>query len=549
MIIRTLFSLFLFFAIGPNLAWSAPQCNKLFEPSVLTDKIRANTNNDAGLFVAIINNFTKNLQPIPFGEAYPNSISNSPYTQGVQTATRILQEKGLSFADIADRQFILSETGSTALRQKIRTFVQNTYAINRAMNGSGLNFRFFAQLVKLGGFSESESKMILQDILSEKFKSIEIRRVEVLIPLIIEQTLNPDTKPFIKVVQDSEDRMIAVTNSRSVKLNPIDVDGQFSDLGIDFYEIYMYRENNSHQFVQENSEYTLSFSYKKGKVFDLLRPKEKPKLAEMWKDKQLQGTILIDKEFTHEGSWLVDEYKDYYRSQGFEFSRVRSMSIDDAFINPFVNGELDYLVTEHSGEVSLQQKVQVLIGTRQTAKGLESVKIIYTNEKYNETPKNIRYAFETENELPRLIRLRNANKVKTELIYVNGQCYTANELQNIINNVDSPHFTYIAPANIAETFTSDDTSPLRALITGIRKGTPYRELQKNIRLVQKQNEDENENQVNTGDNDFRLPHLPATQRNKSAVREPNRRKYKVQLLDSANKNLPIEFVPLHEDEP
>lgn len=542
-----------FFIFGANLAWSAPQCKRLFDGKVLSDQTPANARSDSNLFVSIIYDVTKDLSSIPFEDIYSINSYNFPYRLAIQAATEKLRAKELTFAHFADKKFVLDEGGSTILRQKIRIFVENSLADAQMIDRGPLNFRFFAKLVQLGGYSEAEVKIILQNFLNAKLKTLNIQRKDIIIPLILEQILNPAAPPFLKAIQNTEKDILLVTNSRSIQFGPTTLGKtQFDDLGIDYYTIRKsaITDFTNHEITQDGAGYRIEVSATAGKPFDLFAPKQKPNLAEMWKDNQLQGVVLIDQEFTEDGNWLIEEYKDYYTAEGFEFSRSRSMDIKEAFVTPFTDGKLDYFVAEHSGDVNLLSKVQVLTGSRQTQKGVEKIQIIYNTEKQYENSKIAPYVFDVETELPRLLTLREKNKIDTELIFVNGKCRSACDLHDVATVIDSAHLTYIGPFSLAETFTDDSTSPLRALITGIRAGTPYASLEAKLKRVQEKNfKSDTERTVKETDNDFRLPHLKPGERSGITWGEHNRRNYKVQLFDSSNNELPIEFTPLYQDQP
>ena len=241
----------------------------------------------------------------------------------------------------------------------------------------------------------------------------------------------------------------------------------------------------------------------------------------------------------------MDEYVDYYKENGFKLSRVQTKKYDDVFTKPFVDGRLDYVVAEHSYQVRLKADVQVIKGTRASSKGVETIQIIFNANFANSTGET--KSLDPSEDLSGLIKTRASNQVKTELIFVNAQCFSNCNIQEIATQVDSPYFTYIAPSSLAETFTNSSSTPLAELITGIRLGTSYVQIQKRMKAAQKLNTKENAPLTSIDENAYELPHRNIRLRTEHATFETKRINYAITISGPDGKKIPVEFISMHEE--
>lgn len=532
--------------IVPTSAQAGLQCKNLFETFEVSDRTPIDGNNEGAYFVAAINKLTAKMKSTPFGKKIDGRVSFHP--QYLQSVSQFLSTKELDFSKLARIDIVLKSGASDKLRQKIRIYIENEIAYATMLKSTLSNFKLFFKLVQLANYPEAEKDWILQTFLENKLKSLEIGRPDVLIPIIIEQAETPHRDSFFKVIQESETLVQVISNDKDLILSSHDdPNSNISDLGINYTQVRP-KEKISRELKLNGRKYTLEISYKMGEKFELYKRQFQPRLNEMWKDKELTGTVLIDTQFTNDGNWLVDEYKQYFKNQGFEFTRAHTTSIEEAFVTPFVNGKMDYLVTEHSGGLTVSKNPQILVGTRSTPKGLEKIQIIYSNPEDPQQVGDQLYTFDMEYELPKLIHIRNNNKIKTELIYINGQCFTAEELKDLANKVDSAYLTYIGPSSLAETFANSSASPLQVLISGIRQGLNYSDILQKMKKSQEENYEENSSETNIDENSFRLPHEPISKRVDDEYNRgfpEQKRIYTVKIKDDKNKISDVDFVPLN----
>ncbi len=543
--------LFLINYLAPASAKAAPQCKNLFESIVVSDRTKSDGENIAAYFVSAIYDLTNGMDSIPFGkkiEGYSQS-----HNQAVARASSSLAKHDLNFAKLAQLDIVLKPESSEKLRKKIRIFIENEIASAHTLGSTDTNFKFFYKMVQLAQLPKDLADTYLKTFLEKKLRGNDLRRSEILIPLILEIAQNPNAEPFFKVVQDTETSIIIISSERDLKLSPYDDPTEnIEDIGINFFQTSVNSKKDIREINYNGKSYTLELVQKRLKdKFGLFKRQIKPRLDEMWKDKELTGTILIDQEFTSDGNWLVDEYKEYYKQQGFEFARARKISVEEAFIKPFTSGSIDYLVTEHSGDITFSTNPQVLVGTRRTSKGLEKVQIIYTSAEELSEARSLMYTLDMDHELPRLIHIRNANKSNTELIFINGQCFSAGELRQLAERVDSSFFTYIAPSTIAETFSNSSASPLQVLITGIRQGLNYSEIKDQMKKSQKENNETNPDDTSTGENGFHLPNEPIDSRvgnsNFYNKVKTERSSYSAKMIDEKGQKRDVQFISLHGD--
>lgn len=243
----------------------------------------------------------------------------------------------------------------------------------------------------------------------------------------------------------------------------------------------------------------------------LVNMEKTPRYEQYWADNRLVGMVLISPNLG-DPKWLVRQYLSYFKDQGFSFGESKMVwSNNPSSIKDFIQGSylfpknatltdnakdwfgkmisegsLDYLIKEaHSGgnnEVVFIGKINsILKGFRKLNNGKEEVIYIVfpaadSFSKSDQVPI-------TNQEFGAWLRMREASPVKGQLLYVNASCWSSSKARDEIISARSPLLVEIATAYSSLTFQNSSRNHLQVLLSSIRRGLPYLDIQKNLEEV------------------------------------------------------------------
>lgn len=538
-------------------AWGAPKCRDKFVETttekpvqrrlVLIDDNTPAQAKGAGFWVNLINSISEPLRPVSDGR-----INDSALNEYTQIKSRYQSHLAKAASDHFENfQFRLAEQGSSQLRKKIDLILQNEKALYTAgYTNQEPDLNFIQKLLILKGDTEAERKSFFSARFNVDLKNRGILAREPVIELAWQQYNNKETPLVLKMVQNSKDSVLLVTNDLSLEATAGVLISDSHAYGLTVYKIDFssYSQNElAPDIVFGNHKYRLEINRKRGAVSAVYTPRSKPDTKQMWADRELNGVILIDATFADD-PWLKDEYVSYYRSQGFRFEKnARLSTMQEIFAKPFVTGKIDYVAAEHNESPQMSGEVQVLVGTKNTKQGVERIQIISSKKSLREEGADYEPSFILSNtQWAELLKERKKNKVASEIIYLNTKCFSICDIHKISNWVNSKDFVYIGPEYIAETFSNTDTSPLVAILNGIRAGTPYRRIHAQAVQAQKLNSKENFDRTDIEENDYVFPSMYA---NSVRINYPqkiqNNVTFEARLVKSSNrKQVPIEVIDM-----
>ncbi len=217
----------------------------------------------------------------------------------------------------------------------------------------------------------------------------------------------------------------------------------------------------------------LSINLRPTELRAFLKPTREFNSSAMWADKKLVGAIFIGQDMRDRDA-LAAEYQAYYKTRGFKFARpYRLDSFSTEFPALIVNGTIDYILKEDNGSGRFSPAAMVLEGVRISRLGEEKVYIYISEE--NTSPSE-GFLLSPEALIP-LVKIRKA----AELVYVNSTCFSISCFASFASALSEKKMTYVAPNNLAETFTNEKSTALLHIIDGIRTGKTFAEIKKMIK--------------------------------------------------------------------
>jgi hypothetical protein len=249
-------------------------------------------------------------------------------------------------------------------------------------------------------------------------------------------------------------------------------------------------------------KYSADLQMKLGRPLDQIAPAI-PSLDydSMWRDGAVTGLIFSASNMERDANYVLKQYEEYYRENGYRFGRPKQVSDVKKFItNEIKSGSLDYVLREaHAfgadGVVAeVYQSGSMLTGRKRIANGREEVVHIYFPKSTARTRKE---SFTYED-----FRLAMQEREKTwnnpQLLYVDTACFSLRCSAKAISKVGTPKLVAIGAQSSANTFTNEESTALLYLLEGIRKNQRFSEIRDAMR-------ENSENYREGREDDYRFP--------------------------------------------
>ena len=236
-------------------------------------------------------------------------------------------------------------------------------------------------------------------------------------------------------------------------------------------------------------------------VNDLIPALPGPDYESLWRDQRLTGVVTVSANLRDYTRYTADQYMDYLKSRGFEFSTHYVKDFKETVLKWITNCKADWLMYQgHAGgdERNIFQidKYSYLIrafrlkdkkrrplpagggsalaekSTRPPA--YEEIFLVLPRsrkEKEEETEKSVS-DFLSVNEFKNAMDARDKNKCG-QIIYFNTTCWSANKAIAELGAVASPSLVNIPTFSPSEAFRNDKDGALRALIQSLREGRDF----------------------------------------------------------------------------
>lgn len=278
--------------------------------------------------------------------------------------------------------------------------------------------------------------------------------------------------------------------------HPIDGDLTVNDFGF-------YTKSLPKVYVGETREKTTEWSYQ-GETFTAdwsvrkttdnvsrFIPKDKaPPYQSLWADHSLTGLVIAGVNLGIDGSYTLNDYKNYFKEQGFVFSKAEKIkNSKDYFKNLVESGEVDYFIKEAHSDgdekifFRISKAAKVVMGTklhRNGTRGGETEKIIlmYSDKDADTTD---RKSFLITNPMfGEWMRAREAANGR-EFILFNTGCWSASgQAVTALEAARSQLLIVYAAKTAMNTFTNDATQAPYQFLHSFRKGLTFDEIRQNM---------------------------------------------------------------------
>ncbi len=238
--------------------------------------------------------------------------------------------------------------------------------------------------------------------------------------------------------------------------------------------------NQTINWKQEGKEFSAKFEVKTGKPLATLLPNEPtPDYPGLWKDNKLSGLMVTGENLQSANPDLINEYRAYYRANGFRFSAPQPVEDMRAWIAEEIStGRLDYMIKEaHTDGMEndlfrLYTKGSIEKGVKRLENGKEEVIFIYHPKEDEKAT-----ALIPNKEFGDWIRAREQGE-QGPLVYFNTSCFGASKACHEYQAAASKKLLVLATTQGADTFTNAQDSALQQLLTGFRQQKSYEEIRK-----------------------------------------------------------------------
>jgi hypothetical protein len=191
----------------------------------------------------------------------------------------------------------------------------------------------------------------------------------------------------------------------------------------------------------------------------------------------LNGIVITGSNLLQKALPVMQEYRNYYESEGFDFSAPRRVDNLHAYLEEKIqSGETDYLIKEAHSDgdeknlFRMDVRGEVVVGTKTAKDGTkESVQLIYP------TPAPVGEAetrLVSNGEFGSWIQHREHTS-KAPLIYFNTSCWSVTKAVNELDAANSPLLLEIPSTNMCYIFSNSKESVLRQMLDSFRKQKSY----------------------------------------------------------------------------
>jgi hypothetical protein len=215
---------------------------------------------------------------------------------------------------------------------------------------------------------------------------------------------------------------------------------------------------------------------------DLVPHAEKFDYDSIWKSGQLAGLVIAGQNLSSESSAVIEQYREYYAAQGFQFSApIAVPNLKSFIIEKLKSDDLSYVVKEaHAASdqfnvVTLGKAGRYRVGQKKSARGNEIVYLVDSDPDDSDQFTNAEFGA--------LLHER-----KTPIIFLNTSCWSINYAYELIQAAENPLFTLIPSRDMVRFFYNGVTpggtpSAIRIILDGIRKGRTFAQMRQGLQSV------------------------------------------------------------------
>lgn len=215
---------------------------------------------------------------------------------------------------------------------------------------------------------------------------------------------------------------------------------------------------------------------KDSKSASIVSEKLSPAYDEYLKDHILKGVLVVGSNMS-EGKALVGNYIKYFSEMGFQFTQYYQVKDTKAYLKEQMSGAepMDYFIKEAHSD-----------GDEKNLFRIPTVSVLYRAEKKmgNQTeviellhadPGSSAAELVSNQDFADWMRQRIASH-NTEIMYINGSCWSDKKAVFEVASAKSPKFLNIPATTVTYTFSNDPANGLRTLITALREQKTFAEI-------------------------------------------------------------------------
>lgn len=180
----------------------------------------------------------------------------------------------------------------------------------------------------------------------------------------------------------------------------------------------------------------------------------------MWKDGKLTGMVIAGTNMGEDAAPTLDEYKSYYKSQGFKFGKATKVADTRKLIQEEVeSGTMDYFLKEAHSDgdeknlFRMSKASEMIVGKKKRKDGKEEViQIVYPSS----TDGGADSTLLSNQDFGEWIKTREKTN-GVELVYYNASCWSESKVVNELEAAFSPIFRVLASTTTVTVFRDDPT--------------------------------------------------------------------------------------------
>lgn len=235
----------------------------------------------------------------------------------------------------------------------------------------------------------------------------------------------------------------------------------------DFDEVFQ----NRFRWQYNNAFYESEVIFKKDAVpRSIVTTKDSPQYDEMKKDGIYKGVVIAGSNLT-DGEHYIDNYYEYFESQGFKFKKLKKIPDTVVYIKENVYGKepMDYFVKEaHSDgdEKNLFRVAKagvVYRGVKKHETYKEVIELVFPDK----TDTSAATELISNQDFGGWMKLRNET-VNTELIYINGSCWSDKKALFEIPAAGTANFINLPSVTVSYTFSDNIHNGMQIMVQSLR---------------------------------------------------------------------------------
>ena len=230
----------------------------------------------------------------------------------------------------------------------------------------------------------------------------------------------------------------------------------------------------SYAWRSNGRKYEAQAVFKTGKTKDIIPSGDAPDYKSMWTDKSFSGLVVVGSNNVSSGTYMMNEYLEYYKSQGFSFGgKTKIQNLKHFIASEIGSGRADYFIKEAHSDgdeknlFRVDNKAYFVKGEKKLPGGRrETITLVFPVDDGGGT------TLIANSEFGSWIQEREKGG-KGQLLYINNSCWSAKKAIYEIPEAASKLLLNIPALTMTHDFANYDTHATRLLLTAVRGGKNY----------------------------------------------------------------------------